>query len=265
MLNKILPILDVPHHTFVDVFGGAANVIMNMPPSNVEVYNDLNSDLVGFFRMLRDPEQFEEFHRLATLTPFSREEFYHCRDTWRESEGVERWYKYFVMCRMSFGGSQHSWGFSSTITRRGMASTCSKWLSMIDHLPAFVERLQRIQIEHYDWRKILEIYDRDETLFYMDPPYVHSTRSHGGYEHEMSDDDHRELVERVQSLKGMVALSGYENEIYNMDWKVYSWDSYARGAADTTRPKKRARPKRTEMVWTNEALEGKREGSLCLR
>lgn len=75
-----------PHYIYVEPFGGAAWLLFAKPPSPVEVYNDIDSGLVNFYRVLRDPEKFKEFYRLVSLTPYSREEFYYCMSTWKECE-----------------------------------------------------------------------------------------------------------------------------------------------------------------------------------
>jgi len=261
MTAKLLPLLPQDHHTYVEPFGGGASMLFAKRPSPVEVYNDLDSGLVNFFRVLRDPDRFEEFHRKVSLTPYSREEFYFCRDTWADDD-IERAYRFFVTARMSFSGDMGG-GMSTVITTssRGMASTCSKWLSIIEQLPQISERLLRVQIEHQDWRVILERYDTERTLFYLDPPYVHSTRKAGKYAHEMTDEDHAELVERLLNIKGMAILSGYASEIYvplqDAGWMRENWKT-ACSAAGKTRAsglqgKGSALKKqpRTETVWVS--------------
>lgn len=86
MASKILPYFP-EHHTYAEPFGGGASMLFAKPPSPVEVYNDMDSGLVNFFRVLRDPEAFERFHHLAALTPYSREEYCHCRSTWESAKG----------------------------------------------------------------------------------------------------------------------------------------------------------------------------------
>jgi len=214
-VKKLLPFLS-DHHTYVEVFGGGASLLFAKDPSPVEVYNDLDSGLVNFFRVLRDPEKFARFYHMATLTPYAREEYNFCRETWESVEDeVERAYRWFVVARMSFGGSfGKSWGSAVTSSCNRVSKTCSKWLSILILLPAIAERMMRVQIEQQPFETILERYDTPKTLFYCDPPYVPDTRRHGKYKHEMTDEDHRRLVEMLLTVKGKVILSGYRNEIY---------------------------------------------------
>lgn len=211
MLGKLLPLIP-PHDIYVEVFGGGASLLLAKEPSKLEVYNDLDSGLVNLFRVLRDPEKFERFHRLVSLTPFSREEFYIYRKNWNEPEDdVERAHRFFVVARMSFSGIfGNSWHYSLT----SRAKATSAYLSAIDMLPEIHRRIMPVQIEHDDFRKIIERYDTPETFFYLDPPYIHATRRGGKYRHEMTEDDHRDLVDLLLRIKGKAMLSGYRHPIY---------------------------------------------------
>lgn len=215
MVEKLLKLIP-KHHTYVEVFGGGARLLFAKPPSPVEVYNDIDSGLINFFRILRDPGKFQRFYRLVSLTPYSREEYNFCRDTWEQCEDdVERAYRWFVVARMSFGGRFGAgWCFNLIESSRGMSKACSSWLSTIEMLPQIHARIMRVQIEHKDFRELIPLYDMPETLFYMDPPYIPQTRRSGKYKHEMTIDDHRELVDIVLKVKGMVMLSGYRHQIY---------------------------------------------------
>ena len=186
-------------------------------PAEVETYNDLNSGLVNLFRVLRDKEQFPEFQRLCELTPYSREEFYDCRDKWEsEADPVIQAWRFFVVARMSFGGQfGSSFGTVIATSRRGMAVQCSMWLSAIEGLPEVHARLMMVQVENADFRVILDRYDTPDTLFYCDPPYVPDTRKAKKYDHEMTEADHIDLVDLLLNIKGKCVLSGYPSPVYD--------------------------------------------------
>ncbi len=260
MVKKLLLLLP-PHHIYVEVFGGGAQLLFAKPPSPVEVYNDIDSGLVNFFRVLRDPRKFERFYRLVSLTPYSREEFYFCRDTWQQcKDDVERAYRWFVAVRMSFSGHSNSWSFSVSQSRRGMTATASRMLSLIEMLLEIHQRVMRVQIEHRDFRDIFPLYDAPETLFYCDPPYVPETRKlRKAYPHEMTLEDHKDLVAILLNIQGMALLSGYRHPVYEpleqAGWKRFDfpYPCNAVGRVRTARLQGKgvikAKQMRTESVW----------------
>jgi DNA adenine methylase len=273
MVAKLLPYIPA-HRIYVELFGGGASMLVARDPSDVEVYNDLNSGLVNFFRVLRDQKQFKQFHRLAQLTPYAREEFDLCKQTWREvSDPVERAHRWFVVARMSFGGNFHSWGYGVTGSCRGMASQVSRYLGAVENLPEISARLLQVQVENKDAFDLIACYDSPDTFFYLDPPYVPSTRKSGGYEHELTDESHRRLVKVLQGIEGKAMLSGYANPIYaeleRAGWQRRDWETLCslsgrtrlnglRGAGAA-----KLSQKRVESIWFNyEVKEAKGELAL---
>ena len=127
-----------------------------------------------------------------------------------------------------------------------------RWLSIIELLPELAARLLRVQIERLDFRKFITKYDGPETLYYHDPPYVPSTRKSGGYEHEMTEEDHEELVEILLGLQGKSILSGYANPIYerleHAGWVRHDYDVPCHASG------KRKKPRRTESIWLSPNL-----------
>jgi DNA adenine methylase len=261
MVSKLLPYVP-DHRIYVELFGGGASMLIAREPSPIEVYNDLNSGLVNFFRVLRDGKQFKQFKRLAALTPYAREEFDLCKSSWREvSDPIEQAHRWFVVARMSFGGNFHSWGYGVTGSARGMASQVSRWLGAIEMLPEVSARMLRVQIENKDAFDLIECYDDPDTFFYLDPPYVLSTRKGGGYEHELSDASHRRLVDVLKSIKGKAMLSGYSNPIYaeleRAGWQRRDWETICSLSGRTRlnglmgEGAVKQKQKRIESIWFN--------------
>jgi len=260
MAAKILKLFP-PHRVYVEPFGGGASLLFAKKPSPVEIYNDVDSGLVDLFRVLRDPTRFEQFQRLVSLTPYSREEYCFCRETWEKcDEDIERAYRWFVVARMSFGGRfGRSWGFAVSKSSRGMSSECSSWLGAIEGLPQVHGRLMRVQIEHSDFRRIIATYDTPETLFYCDPPYMPATRKSGGYRHEMTAEDHEELVALILGVKGMALLSGYRHSAYDAleraGWQRHDYGTTCSAAGRTRATGIRGKgamlrmQPRTESIW----------------
>lgn len=239
MMAKKIIALFPPHRTYVEPFGGGASVLIAKKPSPIEVYNDIDSGLINFFRVLRDPVKFERFHRLVALTPYSREEYNFCRKIWEDCKNdVERAHLWYIIARQSFSGVfGTSWSSVITESSRRMARSVSGYLSAIQQLPAITTRLQRVQIEHADWRRILERYDTEDTLFYLDPPYVLETRKDTRYAHELTAEDYHELIQRLLILTGKVVLSGYRHPTYEplekAGWIRYDYPTVSHAAGHT--------------------------------
>jgi DNA adenine methylase len=250
MVKRLLRLLP-PHHAYVEVFGGGASLLFCKTPSAVEVYNDVDEGLVNFFRVLRDPEKARRLAALLYLTPFSRSEFTRYRDGWRDSDDdVERARAWFAVARQSFSGI---FGRSWAVARRHDKAPRT-WASAVKPLAAFCRRLRRVSVECYDFRKVLRLYDAPDTLFYLDPPYVPSTRHPGTesvYPHDMTTRDHVDLVKMLLTTEGMAVLSGYENRLYEAlvrrGWRALRFDVPLK-ASPTARGKRR-----TEVVYVNEA------------
>lgn len=255
-----LPPLFPEHHTYVEVFGGAASLLFAKPTSPVEIYNDLDSDLVNFMRVLRDPKLFPEFYHRACLSPYSREEWLYCREHLNDDPNpAERARRFFVVARFSFSGRfGNAFGTCVTGSSRGMARPASAYQGVLGILPRLSERMISVLIENRDFRDIIRLYDTENTFFYLDPPYMPETRRSGAYKYEMTAEDHGLLVEMLRGIKGKAMLSGYPNELYDsLGWKKQEW-TVPCSAAGTTRAsglqgvgKVSKLQQRTECAWMN--------------
>ncbi|MBF1991359.1 DNA adenine methylase [Fischerella thermalis] len=224
-LDWLLPLLPKTTH-YCEPFGGSAAVLLNREPSPVETYNDIDGEVVNFFRVLRD--QKDQLIEAIGLTPFSREEFRIAIAKEQEDlSDLERARRFFVRARQVRTGlaqtaSVGRWAHCKLTSRAGMAGAVSRWLGSVEDLPEIVQRLLRVQIENDQAIDIIQRYDSPETLFYCDPPYPHDSRGDSkAYAYEMTDDEHRQLAGVLRSVKGKVALSGYDcplmQELYG-DW-----------------------------------------------
>lgn len=268
MTTKLLKFIS-PHHTYAEPFGGGASLLFAKSPSRVEVYNDIDGALVGFFRVLQDKKKFAEFHRRVSLTPYSREEYCFCRDSWEECDDeIEKARRWYVVARMSFGGRfGASWGFTIKKSSGRMSDATANYLSIIELLPEIHRRIMRVRIEHADFRKIIETYDAPETFFYLDPPYIPSTRKSGEYPHEMTEEDHQDLINILLRIRGMAMLSGYNHPIYealeDAGWERKDFQvvchvaGRTRGTGIIGEGSAATRVPRTESLWTSPNCEKK--------
>ncbi|MCC5620655.1 DNA adenine methylase [Nostoc sp. CHAB 5715] len=150
-LDWLLPLLSKTTH-YCEPFGGSAAVLLNREPSPVETYNDIDGQVVNFFRVLRD--QKDQLIKAIGLTPFSREEFRIAIAKEEESlSDLERARRFFVRARQVRTGlaqtaSVGRWAHCKLTSRAGMAGAVSRWLGSVEDLPEIVQRLLRVQIEN---------------------------------------------------------------------------------------------------------------------
>jgi DNA adenine methylase len=235
---------------YCEPFGGSAAVLLNRAPSPVETYNDLDNELVNFFRVLR--EQKQTLIEAVGLTPFSREEFYYaCTPPPISLSALERARRFFVRARQVRTGlgqtaSLGRWANCKNTSRSGMSGVVSRWLGSVETLPEIAERLLRVQIENRPALEVVDLYDDANTLFYCDPPYVHDSRGDSkAYGYEMTDTQHREFDRKLHAISGLAAVSGYQGTLYDSlfgDW---------RSIKEPVKQRHSIKKERQEVLWVN--------------
>lgn len=242
------------HRIYVEPFGGAASVLLRKPRSYGEIYNDQWSGVVTVFRVLRDPEKSAQLIDLLRLTPFARDEIDNTYEThMRDLSDIEYARRLIFRSFAGFGSGamnpKYATGFRASCKRSG-TTPARDWMNYPPIIEAFVARLQGVVIENVPAADVIPRHDSPETLFYVDPPYVHSTRSQKRrrvreYEFEMTDTDHCLLAAQLRNVAGMVVLSGYPCELYDdlyRGWERLEFAAMADGASP-----------RTEVLWFNAA------------
>jgi DNA adenine methylase len=259
------------HRIYVEPFGGAGSVLIRKPRVYAEIYNDLDDVVVNLFRVLRDDAKSMRLIEALRVTPFAREEFTDALEA--AEDDIERARHLIVRSYMGFGSNAHSGsavadktgfksytrpddyrstGFRANSNRSG-TTPAHDWANYPDALPAIVERLRGVIVEQRPAIDVMRQHDGPATLHYVDPPYLPETRSpsnkydlkHRMYRHELTPDDHRELLTFLKTLEGFVILSGYPAPLYDEalpDWRRETCAAHADGARE-----------RTEVVWLNPA------------
>ena len=211
-LPNLLPLIPYDD-SFVDVFGGTGQVLMARKSSPLEVFNDRHAGIAAFFLCIQDAKLLEQLIERIRLLPHSREIFSYFKQTINEeSDTLTRAVKWYYLVQSSFVGRAEYFG---RITKRSTPI----FRKLYDNLELFAdihERFTKVQVENLSWDMILKDYDSYKTVFYMDPPYINSNI----YEHGMSPKDHHRMCSAIMNVKGFVALSGYDNDIYDQ----YEWD-----------------------------------------
>jgi len=250
-LDWLLPLLPKCHH-YCEPFSGSGAVLLNREPSPVETYNDIDGDVVNFFRVLRD--RHEELIRAIALTPFSRTEYY--RAIYGSTQGiseVEHARRFYIRARqtrtsLAQTASLGRWANCKDTSRAGMSGVISRWLGGVDALDDIAQRLIRVQIENRPAEDVIRLYDSPSTLFYCDPPYLHATRGDSkAYGFEMDEDQHRQFAEAVRGCRGKVAVSGYDHPLMEKLFPSRHWFKTL-GQSKTIHSTKGTRQ---EVLWTN--------------
>lgn len=219
----------IPEHTcYLELFAGAAWVLFAKPPSKVEVLNDIDAELVNFFRVIKyQPEEFiesfewelvsrAEFERLANL------------DTSKLSD-MERAHRFYYIIMAGWGGELHYPRFQTSITDGGHGNRLIGALKFLrQRVEPVYKRLQKVIIENLEWQACFDRYDRPNTIMYIDPPYPDNNCN---YLYNMrSWDDHKELAGRLHSSECKWILSSYDmpemHELYD-DYHIIPVQSYS--------------------------------------
>lgn len=243
------------HSIYVEPFGGAAGVLLQKQRSYAEVYNDLDGEIVNFFRVMRDPVQRAALLEALALTPYARDEF---ALAWEPTDdNIEQARRLCVRAQMGFGSAGATKGVTGfrIDTKRAYGTAQHLWMEYPDSLAAVGARFAGVLIENRPALEVMQQHDGPDTLHFVDPPYVLSTRvlqggARGYYRHEMTDDDHAELLSKLRDLKGMVIVTGYASDLYAEaldSWRVESTQSRISARRGCTL--------RTEMLWMNGACE----------
>lgn len=249
-LAWLLPLLPTCHH-YCEPFAGSGAVLLNRAPSPIETYNDLDGEVVNFFRVLRDEK--EKLVEAIGLTPFSREEFASACKLDPKLTPLERARRFYVRARQVRTGLAQTatlgrWANCKNTSRAGMSGVISRWLGAIEDLPQIAERLLRVQIENRPARDVIRLYDSPDTLFYCDPPYIHDTRGDAkAYGYEMTNQEHAELARLLNSVRGKVAVSNYQCELMDKLYPAPKWYKTLSGA----RTNHATKGTRIEVLWTN--------------
>lgn len=239
------------HGHYVEPFAGSLAVLLAKPRSRMETVNDLDADLMTFWRVLRDHP--DELIRLCALTPHARLEHTACQNALNEaSDDLERARVVWVLLSQTRSATLRRTGWrhyqDSASTGAGMPRYLAGY---VDRMPAAASRLIGVTLEAKPALELIRSYGRHEdVLLYCDPPYLGSTRARN-YRHEMTSNlEHVELAEALRECRASVVLSGYQSSLYAelfYDWHRVDLEAWTGNANQGTGA-------RTEVLWSNRPL-----------
>lgn len=240
MAKEIIALMP-PHRSYLEPFFGSGAVLFNKPPSAIETVNDIDGDIVNFFRVLR--EQPEKLAAFIAMTPYSRDVFNDAHEN-RGNSDFERAWKFAIRSKMGHGFKTYqTTGFKIDVCGRENSYAVNCWNRLPRDLLTAAERLKEVQIENQPALDLIRKFNRDNVLIYADPPYLLETRGGKQYRHEMDEQDHVDLLDALKQHKGTVILSGYPSEMY--DRELAGWSKIARKSYNQNADQ------RTEVLWMN--------------
>lgn len=240
-MAKMITALMPPHRSYLEPFFGSGAVLFNKAPSAIETVNDIDGDIVNFFKVLR--QQPDDLARLVELTPYARDVFDDAHAN-RGGDDLDRAYRFAIRSKMGHGFKAYQkTGFKLDVAGRESAYALRYWNQMPQLLITLSERLKAVQIENRPALDLIRRFNYDNVLIYADPPYLLSTRGGKQYRHEMTEQDHVELLAALLQHKGPVILSGYPSQLYDHELKL--WNKITRKAYNQNADQ------RTEVIWCN--------------
>ncbi len=230
------------HHSYVETFCGSAAVLFNKPRSNIETINDKDGDVVNLFEWIRkDPERLA---REIYLTPYARQVY---EDAYKKvpTNDFERAVNFYIRLNMGHGfrTTGEKVGWKNDVQGRERAYASQDWRNLPEKIMEATERLRGVQIENKPAVELIKRFNHPRVLIYNDPPYILDTRHGKQYKHEMSDDEHEELLDTLMLHKGPAMISGYNSELYNRklkDWYREETTCYSQICT-----------KKREVLWMN--------------
>lgn len=210
-----------PHRSYLEPYFGNGAVLFKKPPAKIETVNDLDSDVVNFFRVIRDPESRGQLLEWLAYTPYARQVY---DDTYEKApqSPVEQAGYFAVRSMQSYGYRIcKKVGWKRDVCGREAAYAVRNWNELPENLAEIAIRLKNVRIENKPALELIKEFDHENILIYADPPYVMSTRQSKQYRYEMTDEDHCELLEVLCKSRSMIMISGYDCDLYN-DY-LHSW------------------------------------------
>src|SRR3989338_561812 len=238
----------LPEHTlYCEPFAGGAKLFFSKEPSQVEILNDIDNNLVNLYKVIQNNQKREELIETLNEIPYSRSVFNHFRKSEPQDE-IEKAVRYFYLSKASFAGDVSYGGFGtpSRSTTRNPSMTYQNSINALEHI---AKRLKLVTIECLDFRDCISKYDSDSSLFFVDAPYLYC-RSKRYYGQRFTYEDHLELSNMLHSAKAKVMFCHYENPEINKlygDWNKYTYRSF-KGSHKSTGESK---PKTQECLFVN--------------
>jgi len=256
LAKRIIEVMP-PHTRYVEPYAGGLKVLLAKPYEGISEYaNDTNGELMNFWSVLRSENRFKQFAHWCNSQPLEARAFEAAKNyspILCHDDG-DAWgaFQFFVRNRMSRQGLGKDFCTPTGRTRRGMNEQVSAWLGAVEGLAELHARLIRVELWNRPAVEVIEKLDSPSTLFYLDPPYLPETRnSQGEYGlHEMTFDDHAQMLGAIVKIEGKFILSGYDSQLYR-DFERAHFLNRIEFAVPNNASSSKTKEIKTEIIWTN--------------
>jgi len=262
LAQHIIPLLP-PGKIYVEPYCGAASIFWHLRETYpIVVLNDLDERVINVFRVLQNPETFDQFCHRIFWTPYSRAEFKRAIELLESADPVERAWAFYTVTNQSISADLHQvapgrWSRALTVPS---TQASLRWRARKTFLRRWHDRLSRVNLECRDALEVIQYWDTPQTVFYIDPPYVPETRKDANkYHHEADIGHHQKLVEILLQIQGSAVLSGYDHPVYKpleeAGWERREIKTFCKAAAPTRKNDLKgtgrmlAKVPRVEIVW----------------
>lgn len=231
------------HHSYLEPFFGCGAVLFEKEPARIETINDIDEEVVNFFRVVRNSDKREKLCEAVAYTPYSREIYENgFKREYKSDTEKALWFVVRIMQSHGFRITEKS-GWKKDVYGREAAYAVRYWNRLPESLQYIGRRLKSVQIENRPALELIRAFNHENVLIYCDPPYVLSTRKRRQYRFEMTDGDHEELLQVLTKIKAKAMISGYDCELY--DKYLCGWRK------EQIKSRTQSLAKRTETLWMN--------------
>lgn len=235
MIGKLLKLVP-EHEMYIEPFLGGGSMLLNKQTSSASLCYDVNEKLINMWKALQSGSLIAGLEGIE----YSEDNFLKAQ-AGEFSNSVNE----FILYRMSRGGLKKDFAWSER-KRGGLPGDVNAWNNCIKNLPTLKEKIKDVHFAHCDW-SLCRDYDQNFFFVYLDPPYVHSTRTKTFYENEIGEDIHIQILEYFSSSRTKVMLSGYDNQLYRdyIGPPTYTFD------VPNNSGQSKIKQRRVECIWTN--------------
>jgi DNA adenine methylase len=245
MIKHLLPIAEaIPHTVYTEAFAGGCALLFAKPVKSVaaglriEAINDTNGLVSNFYRVARANPS--ELQHLLDLTCYSQEEYRRAVGVCKanQADPLELAWAFYVNINQSFA---HSMGKGWGVSKKGQ-NGATVWVNRTNRLPEALERIRSVSIGNEDALTFLDRWDSPTALHYCDPPYPNTNQGHyKGY----TINDYKNLIDKLDTLKGSFILSNYPQDIAYPD----SWQRVEIATVTSAARSKEGSKDRVEVIW----------------